>query len=237
MRLKHAFKYQVKSGFKAIVIFYGVMMTLRFLALIITMVSGEDRSVISAFESNTCVYMLFLGAFSILEDFKFFIQNGYSRKSMIKLYVMQFLVCSLTLAFLDILTGLLFGLIDGEYHSLFQQIYGTDPFLLQLLWFTGLYFVFGILSFFITLIYQRLGFIQRILFMVILPCAIIVLVPVLNMVVFDGMLLKNLTDGMNYLMGTDEVINLFMPLLTMTSISIVFSLLSYATIRKASVSS
>ena len=70
MRLKQAFKYQICSSFKAVGIYYSIMIAIRLAMVVIFVLSGNQKTNMSAMESNSMVFMGFLGVYSILDDFK-----------------------------------------------------------------------------------------------------------------------------------------------------------------------
>lgn len=235
MRLINAFKYQILSASKAMFMFYGIMVSLRLFGVIVILATGnKEMGMMSAMESNTFVFMVFLGVFSIIEDFKFFVQNGYSRKSLIKLYIMQFVATALMLAFLDLVIAHVFELLY-PYKTLYAQIYGAQNILLEYSWMVMLYLCAGIVSFFLTVLFQRLDKMQRIIVMLLLPVAVIVLVPVLDYTIFQGSIIKTLIETMLMILGLYQGIHVFVPLASFVLIFAVFAGLSYLTIRRSSV--
>lgn len=235
MRLKNAFKYQMASMLKAIGIYYGATLAIRIgLSLISIFIIGDQKIHMSAFESNTLVFMLFLGIFSIVEDFKFFVQNGYSRKSLMKLYLLQFLACSAILAGLDVISAIVFASFD-VYESLCFQIYGTQNILMQFLWLVVVYTCVGMVSFFMTILVQRMNKVQRIVYLLLLPLALIMFLPLLDVYVWNHALSSFAWDVLLRIMGFYDGVSMMVSTFSFTIITIIFCLLSYLTIRRASV--
>lgn len=235
MRLIHAFKYQITSVLKAMAIFYGIMILIRLFGviLIMMMLDINELGIIAGMESNTCVFMIFLGVFSIIDDFKFFIQNGYSRKSLIKLYILQFIATAMILAALDLVAARLFELIY-PYQSLYTQIYGNQNILLEYIWMVTFYLCAGTAAFFFTVLFQRLNKFQRIIIMLLIPVAVIVLVPILDISVFHGEITKGLSNLFMMVLGLYQGVHVFYPLISFIVIFVIFAGLSYITIRRSS---
>lgn len=238
MNLKASIGYQLRSSGKALAIFYGVIYAIIAVAAIVA-VSTDGQLGVAGLETSTTVFMGFLGVFTFSEDFRFLIQNGYSRKSMLRSFLCQFAVVSLLAAAIDVLNSRLLLPLWG-YRSTFTQLYGQSqlPGLIwQLLWGCSLYFAIATITYFMAALYQRLGRLQRLLFMLILPLAVLVLFPVLDFQLLGGTatrwLLKVLSQALGFAEGG---LQMGLPVLFFLAISAVFSVFSYLATRRASVS-
>lgn len=233
MRLANAFKYQMTSAVKAIGIYYGIMLLIRMAMLLADIyLISNGNSHISAVETNTMVFMLFLGVFSIVEDFKFFVQNGYSRKSLIKLYIIQFAACALILACLDVTCSYVLDWMY-TYESLCDQIYGAQFFLLEILWLMMVNMAIGVLAFFFTILVQRMNKFQRIVYLLGVPVVLVTMLPVLDIYVLDGAMSSYILEFLTKAMGLYQNTNMIIPIFSFMAVSAIFSILSYLAIRRA----
>lgn len=231
MRLKQAFKYQLCSCLKAVGIFYGIMIVIRFAMVMIFIISGNEKSTMSAMESNSMVFMGFLGVYSIIEDFKFFLQNGYSRKSLIKLYTCQFLVIGAILSVIEIILSIASASVMN-YSSLFTQVYGTQSLIMQFLWLWGIYCIIGAISLLMTIIYYRLSKYARIILLMALPIAIITLVPAIDYYIMNGVVMSVIYDFILYFFGLQGSVNLVAPVMNFIIVFVIACGLAYVAIRK-----
>lgn len=231
MRLKQAFKYQLCSSLKAVGIYYSIMIAIRLAMVVIFVISSNQKANISAMESNSMIFMGFLGVYSILEDFKFFLQNGYSRKSLIKLYTCQFLVVGAIISVVEIILAVLSANVMN-YSSLFVQIYGSQSLLTQFLWLWGIYCIIGALALLFTVINFRLSKFSRIIIFIAIPIALVTLAPAIDHYLMHGVIMSTLFDIILHFFGLHGSVNILAPILNFTIVFIIVCGLAYIAIRK-----
>lgn len=231
MRLKQAFKYQLCSSLKAVGIYYGIMITIRLAMVIIFIISGNEKSTMSAIETNSMVFMGFLGVYSIIEDFKFFLQNGYSRKSLIKLYTCQFLIIGAIISVIEIILAIACASVMN-YSSLFTQLYGSQSLMMQFLWLWGIYGIIGAVALLITIIYYRLSKYARIILLMAVPIALMTLVPAIDYYLMDGVVMSAIYDFILYFFGLQGSVNMIAPVINFAIVFVIACVLAYIAIKK-----
>lgn len=231
MRLKQAFKYQICSSFKAVGIYYSIMIAIRLAMVVIFVLSGNQKTNMSAMESNSMVFMGFLGVYSILDDFKFFLQNGYSRKSLIKLYTCQFLAVGAIISIVEIILAIATSSIMN-YSSLFMQLYGSQPLIMQFLWLWGIYCIIGAVALLITIINFRLSKFSRIVIFIAFPIALVTLIPAIDHYLLQGVVMSAIFDFVLYFFGLQGSVNLVAPVINFILVFIIACGLAYVAIRK-----
>lgn len=235
MRLANAFKYQILTLIQSMGIYYVIILLIRLVGMFIAVHSGTNDIGMSALEVNTFVFMAILGVMSYLEDSKFFVQNGYSRKSLMKLYIMQFLLCACMLSIFDVLMAK--GIESFfPYKSLFTQLYGNGhTVILQFIWYFTLYLFGGMISFFFTVLFDRLDKKKRMIFLLGIPLVLFTLVPILDIYVLENAISIALLDILTTLMGFAGTIHLYAPILTFTGLFMTFTAFAYMTMRRAAI--
>lgn len=233
MRRSALIHYQMKSALKSLLIFYGIVVAILSVGSIISYMS-DSRFMFAGIESNVCVFMGFLGVFTFTEDFNFFLQNGYSRKSMLISFMAQFMLVSLIATSFDHLLGGILRNFHG-YNSLFMQLYGDQNLILSILWSFSLYFLICVIAFFITVINRRLNKNQRLIIFVGIPAVLIMLVPLIDIQLMDGAITRGLQDILIFISGFKDGINLMIPIVSLLSISLVFTGFVYLSTRRANI--
>ena len=91
--LKSIIQYECMTSFKYIWIFYAIQYAIvGLITITIGLVMGTFEDVgTNCLELNTLVYISILGVLGFKEDFKMLIQNGFTRKY---IYILQLLQCS-----------------------------------------------------------------------------------------------------------------------------------------------
>lgn len=231
MRLKQAFKYQLCSSLKAVGIYYSIMIAIRLAMVVIFILSDNQKTNMSGMESNSMIFMGFLGVYSILEDFKFFLQNGYSRKSLIKLYTCQFLAVGAIISVVEIILAVLSANVMN-YSSLFAQIYGSQSLVMQFLWLWGMYCIIGAVALLFTVINFRLSKFSRIICFIAIPIALVTLAPIIDHYLMHGVVMSTLFDIMLHFFGLHGSVNIVAPIINFTIVFIIACILAYLAIRK-----
>ena len=197
---------------------------------------------ISGFESTVMIFTLVSGLVSFREAFRFFQQNGISRKSQFMGWAVSLLSLSAAEAILAILSGRGLGLFFN-YMGIFSQLYGTShgSFLLlvqEFLWVCMTCLFLGWLGFAIAILYYRLSKIGKILVSILVPGSLLILLPIADQHFLRGgysWLLKQLAMLMTgYLPGG---IYPMVPVISALVGSAVLVFLSWLMMRRAEVQS
>ena len=122
MKWKTSMKYQITESIKPLAIFYGILYGLVGITLVISR-AVADVGGFSGMESSTMVFLLFCGVFSFVEDFRFFLQNGMTRRMIFQRECAQFSLISLFMMLVGTGMGALLHWL-AAYESMFHLIYG-----------------------------------------------------------------------------------------------------------------
>lgn len=232
MNIKGAVKYQLISVMKAFLIFYGVVMAIRGMGIGFALV-GDGKLHMSGTEINSIVFMGFLGAYTFLDDFRFLVQNGYSRKSMIISFLIEFCVVASLLSAVDILFELLTK-TSLAYASLYTQLYGSGNVLYQFFWGFLLNMIAGLIVFFITVLISRMGKQQKMVILLIVPILLIMSISLIELQYTHGAIMNWFKEVIYTIFGFEASgIQYWNPVLYLSAGSLLFIALSYLTARRA----
>ncbi len=78
----------------------------------------------SGAEFSCFIYLCFFGSLSFGEDFKYFLQNGFTRRRIYASTLCTFVLVSLFMSVFDTLMSMLLSMSDS-YSSLFTTLYGA----------------------------------------------------------------------------------------------------------------
>lgn len=235
MRLQNALKYQIKSSGKAVGIYYGMILAIRFAFLFMAIyIIKDDQYHMSGLEANTAVFMSVVSMCWLTDDFRFFIQNGYSRKSMIKVNVVTMVLTALALSTLDIVMAQFTNQII-PYESMMSQLYGDQSWILQWVLLFIFYMAIGMVSYVLTLLFKRMSKQRRILVFLMIPTILILMIPTLDSFVFDHAISTFLIKNLMKIMGLYQGIHIVTPMISFTIITMVAIAFSYILIRRVEV--
>ncbi len=231
-KLKSAISYGCLTKIKPLMIFY--LVEYGFFALIMAIVvlcTGNVETNSSGAEMASAVFVSIMGALSFKEDFKAFLQNGFTRRYIFLSTFCSFFLVSAAMALIDTLLG------NALHHfmkhfTIFGTLYGYGNLLTNWLWLTFVYVMFCSLFYLAALVINKVGKTTSLLIGVGLA-GVILLIAALFRFVFSsevvsriGRFLLNAFGFMN-----DGRINLVFPILTFLMLCAVFGLGSYALIR------
>lgn len=231
-KLKSAISYGCLTKIRPLVIFY--MVEYGFFALIMAIVvlcTGNVEPNSSGAEMASAVFVSIMGALSFKEDFKAFLQNGFTRKYIFLSTFCSFFLVSVSMALIDTLLGnVLHHFI--KHFTIFGTLYGYGNLFFNWLWLTCLYVTFCGIFYLAALVINKVGKTTSLLIGVGLA-GVILLIAALFRFVFSSELVSRIAQFMSNAFGfmNDGTINLVFPILTFIVIGAVFGLGSYALIR------
>jgi hypothetical protein len=129
MNLKSVVKYQILDGKIAIPVFYLVVLCVMALLLVSVSEIGEGSSAsISGLEMATIIFLFVVGLNAFRETFRRMMQNGVSRKTMFKGYIITVLILSIGMSLINaVLLWVGKAMVATKdnvfYRSLFEQLY------------------------------------------------------------------------------------------------------------------
>lgn len=234
-KLVTGIKYQLIDLMKPLLIFYAIEYGLVVVSLIITANTGEARITLGALEINSFVFLSICGVFTFIDDFKLFIQNGMTRKTIFKSFICEFTIISFLMALIEtIIAQSLHTYFDYQY--LFRMIYGDNhSVVISFLWLFALYFMVTLVVYTCATIKNKIGKKPFFIALVSLILIAFIFMPALN-IATDGKLLNNFTPLLNKVLGfVDGKINLIYPIFTFAIIAGIAVIGSYLFTRKTEV--
>lgn len=238
MKLRVMLNYERATLLKAISIFYAVFLMILFaINLLNRLFIGTDAiGVFSGLEVASIIFIGQCSASLVSDDFKLFIQNGFTRKHISKLVVLTLLALAMLMALVDTFVGAMFS--DGFYRSIFTQFYGNEfQIVAQWCWGMSVYFSISIFVGVICLLYHRFG--KQMFFTLLIAFSIlcVVLVPMLVAYVIPESITNQAMMLFLAMMGyvADGTIHIINPILSFSFLGLAGSLITFVFINKLEV--
>lgn len=231
-KLKSTISYGCLTKIRPLVIFY--LVEYGFFALIMTIVvlcTGKLEANSNGPEAASAVFVSIMGALSFKEDFKAFLQNGFTRRYIFLSTFCSFFLVSAAMALVDTLLGNVLHHFMKHF-TIFGTLYGYGNLLTNWLWLTFVYVMFCSIFYLAALVINKVGKTTSLLIGVGLAGAVLLIAALFRFVFSSelvsriGRLVLNAFGFMN-----DGTVNLVFPILTFIVIGAVFGLGSYALIR------
>lgn len=236
MKLKTIIKFECFTSLKPLAIFYAILYgIILFGYLIAWMIQGHlGDAVFNGTEMACMIYLGVLGSLGFNEDFKFFMQNGFTRKSILIGTFGMFTFISLLMAFVDTCMTALLMRFTG-FASLFSQIYGPGhSILIQFIWLFSLYFLVSSLMYLLNLISNKIG--KKIFYFILITLGLVlfVITPLLFNLVLPRDLVMDIVYGVLRVIGyrSDGTIQFLIPILTIAAVNVLIMISSYHVIKK-----
>lgn len=236
MKLKTLIKFECFTSLKSLAVFYAILYGIILFGYFIAwMIQGHlGGSVFSGTEMACMIYLGILGSLGFNEDFKFFMQNGFTRKSILFGTLGMFGLISLLMAVVDTCMATLLVQFTG-FAPLFKQIYGSGhSILIQFIWLLGLYFLVSSLMYLLNLISNKIG--KKIFYFILITLGLVLFVvtPLLFNLVLPRDLVMDILYGVLNVIGyrRDSTIQFLFPILTILVVNVVVMIGSYYVIKK-----
>ncbi len=187
MKLKAAVKYYLHDFKRPIIIFYGVLMALFLLQLLMAslMHGGSNSSSGVEFASNIFLFVVGLNAFKA--QFRLFLQNGLSRKTLFTGFVTGLFLLSAAMVVIDLAFGWFRGLFvnyTGMYMERFGSLYADKNSFQALaegiLWSFLAYVTAGMTGYLITSLYYRMSKALKLAVSIGLPALVFIVIPLID---------------------------------------------------------
>lgn len=250
--MKHAVAYYVRNAATSILITFGVLVGV-FLVLGVTIHIGEagtpdnvaslrENSTFSGFDMAYAVFVFVWSLCAFRVQFRFFQQNGISRKSQFAAWGITAVAMSLFLAVLSV--AITYGMNQFfNYRSIFQQMYaplfasgaGASLVFQEMLWNAALFLCEAAAGFAITLLYYRMGKTTKVLVSVLVPASLLLGLPAI-----DGLVQGALTRffervGPQMFGFFDSGINILVPVGVFLAVALIAAGLAWGMMRRAPV--
>lgn len=243
MNLKVAFKYKLYDSKNAVLVFYAVILiviALMFMFSVLIRDNSDLKGNMQGIEVASAIFLFVVGLNSFTEDFRMFMQNGISRRTMFISQIAGTIAISGIMALIDgvlALTGkLIFLSSDVVYlQGLLEMIYGHNifkigNFLLSVLFCFFLYIALMALGFLIIALYYRMNKGLKVTVSIGAPALFLVVVPIIDTFLLKGAIGSVLGRIIAAIFGNPAIC-----MLTCFVLFAVFSALSWLLVRKAAV--
>lgn len=213
--LTTAFKYQTKDNVRAVIIFYLIVCAIIVLISIgVATTSTSSRSTMGGLDTSTTIFLFVAGIVSFKEPFRMLMQNGVSRRTMMKSKILTalaltFFMAVCTTVLMIIGKALTSSMESYSLLSTYEQTYALKAasqsfFTLQLstLIFNFLQYlsVFS-LGLFVALIFYRCGKAGKIAVGAGVPVTIFLVLPIIDAVYFKMKITKSIFQFFDTVFG------------------------------------
>lgn len=206
MNLKPILQYHRRNFIKVFSIMYGCVYLIMLTEVFLQHQTIPDRTSTSGLEIATAITAFIMALNSFKEPFRFFVSNGFSRKSLFQGTILSFGACSAVIALLDCVSIVIFSLFM-DYVPLYSFLTGNAasnaaktsvlfthpmysfPFLLKnLLWYFCCFFAFAMLGLLITILYYQMNKTVKILVSAGIPVLLFIGLPTLDKYMGNGII-------------------------------------------------
>lgn len=241
MNIKVATKYRLYDSKKSILVFYTVIVSILVFVLLFSTLTIDSIDVngdLGGMEFASAIFLFVLGLNIFKENFRMFIQNSVSRKTIFTSYIISTLIIGAIMALADNILLLIsknINLVNSNFNSrgllemiYNQQITGVGMLLITILFSFFINIMFISCGFFITTLYYRMNKSLKIIVSICVPALLFVILPIVDTIVFQG----------EAFFGISKVLDIIFsdPLMSMLSCLIafvIFTILSWFLVKKA----
>lgn len=176
------------------------------------------------------------------ERFHFFLQNGYSRKTLFLNFLISFIIVAAGMAVLEIAMVQASDMFQVSYQPMYQSVY-TTAFAFQDLKAVGEAFLWHMTSFLAMMGLSFAGFIAfykasktvRYIIFLILPMILVIGVPMIDIALFDGVIIENVFTFIIKAVGLYGEPNPYIAMITFSITFIIGVAIAYLMIRKTNI--
>jgi hypothetical protein len=191
------FKYQINDFWKAVIIFYSIIVSILFAITALVSKNTENVS-FGGFEIVTAIFLFVAGLNCFKANFKFMLANNVSRKGFYLGNTIALFSVAAFMALLDAILNIVVGL-NLPYESVVMQLYKNNSFFAGFLWSFGLYSLFVCLGWLITMLYYSCNKLMKTVISII-PILVIALFQYINWI-SGGLEGRAVADFLNKAMG------------------------------------
>lgn len=254
MKLNASIKYQLADSKKSILVFYTVILsviTLTFFSALKAIDSITVTANVGGIEGATIIFLFIVGLNSFKDNFRMLLQNGVSRKTMFKGFILTSLIIAIGMSLIGniiLQLGKLMVLVNDKiiFLGMFEELYGqryignSSGFQINLegtLFWICVYSTVLMIGYFITVLYYRMNKGGKIAVSVGVPVFLMIGLPIIDLTLINveiyGTMLKIFLFAFGFFNGA----NPYYGMVTCILIYLLFSVLSWLLIRKAVVRS
>ncbi len=238
MKIKQAVIYRLRDVKKSVISFYLIIFASYILLSILTRIESVHVTQMSSLEMATMIFLLCIGLNSFKPIFYLLVQNGVSRKTMFYSFMISMLVSSAVMAFID---SVIYSLVETSLgiSSLFEQLYVglyeeqlVVRIFVTFVWALCAYFAFGVIGYFISILYYRMNKSLKLIVSISVPCLLFIGLPIID-TYFNGKVTLMIRKTFDFFFGTGAKPNPFISAISCCCLSIIFLALSFGLSKKA----
>lgn len=227
------FKFQIHDFWKAVLIFYLIIILITS-ALTVTVSVNTEKISFGGLEMATVIFLFIAGLNCFKSNFKFMLANNVSRKGF---YIGNLIALVTVSAFMALADAILNVILDNvlvsnvPYESVVMQLYGNNSFFAGFLWCFALNTLAVCFGWFVTMLYYRCSSIMKI---------VVSFLPILALTLFlyideisGGLVGRAVVDFLNKSMGFAYNNNVYIGALSIIIGSVVIALICFLPLRNA----
>lgn len=213
MKIKAAVRYYLKDFQKPTIIYYGVMMALYLLQILLTALFHDSFSS-SSMETSSRIFLFVIGLNSFKPQLRLFLQNGISRKTLFTGFAAGLLVVAAAMSILDLAFGWFRGLFAPYttiYMARFSSLYvgrGAAALAEELLWSFLAYVTSGMTGFFLTSLYYRMNKGLKLAVSIGVPMFCLIVIPLIDSQFTNWAILSSVINVTAFAFGAKVTVNL-----------------------------
>jgi hypothetical protein len=209
MNITASYKYQLKDMKNSIIGYYGTLIALFFVLLVLRRVMNGmlDPGTISGIEFVGVIFLGIAGLNSLRENFAMLSQNGVSRQSILAGHMLTVLTVSAFMAVADVVLRhgtILFAELLGSpvvFTSAFTDIYYNLNFFIIFMLSLGLYIFAYCVGYLIVSVFYRLNKAWRVVVGVGVPVFVFMLFPIIDTFLFESWVSMQITKFLLFAIG------------------------------------
>ena len=246
MNINKAIKYQILEMKKSVIGYYGIIYAIYILFAIfigIYVSDGNNGSIgsIGGTEFSTAIFAFAIGLTSFKDTFKMFLQNGLSRRTLFKSFILSIMLLSIFMSLIDSVNTVIVNTISN-YNPIYLQIYGRRyaegvseivKLLDGFLWNTFIYLTVAMVGYFLAILYYRMDKRLTIIVSVGVPGLLFFVLPIIEFNFTKGAIIQTIGRFISFASGFENGYNPYYSIMTSIFVFIIFGGLSYGLMKKA----
>lgn len=244
MNIKPALKYKLKENLKGMGSFYIIIYLIMILSATMVIVKSDvEISNFNGMELSTWVFMFVIGLNSFKADFRLFLQNGISRKSLYVSSILSLGILSAIMVVIDFVNLMILKSISGVGHRNIYEILFNKSLswtsvadnMICLLWNIVIIFTAAMAGFLITLVFYKMNKFAKTIVGFGVPILLFVGLPIVNVTFLNDALGKFIPKMIGFLLGGANNPAPYNMIVVSAVICIVLAGISYLIARKATI--
>ena len=193
MKLKAAVRYYLNDFKRPVIIFYGVLMALFLLQLLMAALFRNVSAASGGMESASAIFLFVAGLNGFKAQFRLFLQNGLSRKTLFTGFAAGLCILAAAMTVIDLAFGWFRGLFipyTSMYMDRFGSLYASGSSFKALadglLWSFLAYITAGMTGFLITSLYYRMNKALKLAVSIGVPALVFIVIPLIDSLYTNG---------------------------------------------------